>query len=66
MSWRRYQNKNQEHLERCDGFNYEQRGLNLNEEMGKKIFWRRMASKLFKNDDEDKYVKAKSKLKKEQ
>ena len=38
--------ENQEHLEKCDGFNYEHRGLNLNEEIGKQIFWRTMAPKL--------------------
>ena len=41
--------ENQEHLEKCDGFNYEHRGLNLNEEIGKQIFWRTMAPKLKKN-----------------
>ena len=38
--------ENQEHLEQCEGFKYEQRGLNLIEEMGKQIFWQRMAQKL--------------------
>ena len=27
--------ENQEHLEQCEGFSYEQRGLDLTEEMGK-------------------------------
>ena len=36
----------QEHLEICPGLTQEQRGLNLNDEMGKQIFWRRMAPKL--------------------
>ena len=41
-------------------------GLDLTHEMGKQIFWRRMAPKLKKLDDEDKYLalKAKMKLKK--
>ena len=38
--------ENQEHLEKCTGFSLEQRGLNLNQVMGKQIFWRRMALKL--------------------
>ena len=38
--------ENQEHLEKCTGFAHEQRGLDLNQEMGKQIFWRRMARKL--------------------
>ena len=46
--------ENQEHLEKCDGFKYEQRGLNLDEEIGKQIFWRRMAPKLKKIYDQDK------------
>ena len=60
--------ENQEHLEQCEGFSYEQRGLDLTEEMGKQIFWRRMAPKLKKLDNEDKYsaLKAKTKLKKEE
>ena len=60
--------ENQEHLEQCEGFSYEQRGLDLTEEMGKQIFWRRMAPKLKKLDNEDKYsaLKAKMKLKKEE
>ena len=56
--------ENQEHLEKCDGFKYEQRGLNLNEEIGKQIFWRRMAPKLKKLDEEDKYIALKAKMKK--
>ena len=57
--------ENREHLEQCEGFNYEQRGLDLTEEMGKQIFWLRMAQKL---DDEDKNsaLKAKMKLRKEE
>ena len=42
---------NQEHMEQCEGFNHEQRGLDLTEEMGKQILWRRMATKLKKSDD---------------
>ena len=55
-------------MEQCEGFNYEQRGLDLTEEMGKQIFWRRMAPKLKKLNDEDKYLalKAKMKLKKDE
>ena len=55
--------ENQEHLEKCEGFKYEQRGLNLNEAMGKQIFWRRMAPKLKKLDDKDKYIALKAKMK---
>ena len=53
----------QEHLEQCEGFRNKQRGLDLTQEIGKQIFWRRMAPKI---DDEDKYLalKAKMKLKK--
>ena len=40
--------ENQEHMEQCEGFNYGQQGLDLTEEMGKQIFWRRMAPKLKK------------------
>ena len=60
--------ENKEHLEQCEGFSYEQRGLDLIAEMGKQIFWRRMAPKLKKLDNEDKYsaLKAKMKLKKEE
>ena len=50
----------QEHLKQCEGLSYEQRGLTLTKEMGKQIFWRRMAPKL---DDEDKYLALKSKMK---
>ena len=49
---------------KCDGFKYEQRGLNLNEEIGKQIFWCRMAPKLKKIDEEDKYIALKVKMKK--
>ena len=54
--------ENQEHLEQCTGFAHEQRGLDLTQEMGKQIFWRRMAPKLKKIDDEDKYIALKEKL----
>ena len=54
----------QEHMEQCEGFSYEQRNLNLDEEKEKKIFWRRMAPKLKKLDDDDKYLAMKAKLKK--
>ena len=37
--------ENQEPMEQFEGFNYEQRGLDLSEEMGKQIFWRIMAPK---------------------
>ena len=55
--------ENQEHLEQCEGFNYEQRGLDLSDEMGKQIFWPRMAPKLNKIVDEDKYLALKAKMK---
>ena len=54
----------QEHLEKCEGFLHEQRNLNMDEEKGKLIFWRRMAPKLKKMDDNDKYLALKAKLKK--
>ena len=54
----------QEHLEKCEGFTHEQRNLNMDEEKGKLIFWRRMAPKLKKMDDNDKYLALKAKLKK--
>ena len=54
----------QEHLEKCEGFLHEQRNLNMDEEKGKLIFWRRMAPKLKKLDDNDKYLALKAKLKK--
>ena len=38
--------ENQEHLEVCMGLTHEQRGLNLNEEQSKQIFWQRTAPKL--------------------
>ena len=41
----------------------EQWGLNLNKEMGKQIFWRKMAAKLKKLADENKYKELKEKLK---
>ena len=47
--------ENQEHLELCPGLTQEQRGLNLNEDMGKQIFLQRMAPKLKKIAEEDKY-----------
>ena len=50
-------------MEKCDGFSYEQRGLNLTEEKGKQIFWRRMAPKLKNLDAEDKYLALKAKMK---
>ena len=46
--------ENQEHLEICAGLTHEQMGLNLNEDMGKQIFWRRMAPKLKKLAGEEK------------
>ena len=55
--------ENQEHLKKCDGFTYEQRDLNLTEEIGKQIISRRMAPKLKKIDDEDKYIALKAKMK---
>ena len=54
--------ENQEHLEQCEGFTHEQRGLDLTQEMGKQIFWRSMEPKLKKLDDEDKYIALKEKL----
>ena len=54
----------QEHLEKCAGFVHEQRNLNMDEERGKLIFWRRMAPKLKKLDDNDKLLALKAKLKK--
>ena len=36
----------QEHLEQCEGFHHEQRGLDLTQEMGKQIFWRRMGKNI--------------------
>ena len=54
----------QEHLEQCAGFVHEQRNLNMDEERGKLIFWRRMAPKLKKLDDQDKLLALKAKLKK--
>ena len=44
----------QEHLEVCTGLSHEQRGLNMDEEKGKLIFWRRMAPKLKELTNEDK------------
>ena len=38
--------ENQEHLEQCEGFSYNQRGLDLTKEMGKQILWGRMAQEL--------------------
>ena len=54
--------ENQEHLETCTGYTHEQRGLDLTEEMGKQILLPRMAPKLEKLDDEDKYIALKEKL----
>ena len=54
----------QEHLEKCEGFSYEQRNLNMDEEKGKQIFWRRMAPKLKKLDENDKYLAMKAKVRK--
>ena len=54
----------QEHLEVCEGFTYEQRNLNMNEERGKLIFWRRMAPKLKSLNDHDKWLELKERLKK--
>ena len=31
--------ENQEHMEQWEGFNHEQGGLDMTEEMGKQIFW---------------------------
>ena len=53
----------QEQLEQCEGFHHKQRGLDLTQEMGKQIFWRRMAPKLKKLDNEDNYLALKAKLK---
>ena len=55
-------NENQEHLEQCTGFTHEQRGLDLTQEMGKQIFWRRMEPKLKKLDEEDNFKELKEKL----
>ena len=54
--------ENQEHLEICAGLIHEQRGLNLNEDMGEQIFRRRMAPKLKKLDEEDESIVLKEKL----
>ena len=51
-------------MEKCEGFLHEQINLNMDEEKGKLIFWRRMAMKLKKMDDDDKYLALKAKLKK--
>ena len=53
----------QEHLEVCTGFSHEQRGLKMNDEKGKLIFWRRMAPKLkaLINEDHLKVQKKKGK-----
>ena len=55
----------QEYLEVCTGFSHEQRGLKMNDEKGKLIFWRRMASKLkaLTNEDNLKDLKKIFKLK---
>merc|ERR1739838_652166 len=52
----------QEHLEVCEGFTYEQRNLNMTEERGKLIFWRRMAPKLKTLNDHDKWLDLKERL----
>ena len=38
--------ENQEHLEVCDGFRFERRGLNMDSVSGKLTFWRRCGGKL--------------------
>ena len=38
--------ENQEHLEVCDGFRFERRGLNMDSIGGKLTFWRRCGGKL--------------------
>ena len=38
--------ENQEHLEECDGFRFERRGLNLDSLLGKVRFWGRAVVKL--------------------
>ena len=43
----------QEHLGLCTGFSHEQRGLKMDTEKGKSIFWRRMAPKLKLLTNED-------------
>jgi len=52
----------QEHLELCEGFSHEQRNLDMNEERGKLIFWRRMAPKLKTLNDHDKWLDLKERL----
>ena len=43
----------QEHLQVCPGLAHEQRGLNIDREQGKLIFWQRMAPKLKELANED-------------
>ena len=52
----------QEHLEVCTGFFHEQRGLKMNSEKRKLIFWRRMAPKLKLLTNEDNLKELKKKL----
>merc|ERR1711892_1098580 len=54
----------QEHMEQCEGFFHEQRNLDMNEERGKLIFWRRMAPKLKTLNDYDKWLELKERLRK--
>ena len=45
MGYRLYEtgaDETQEHLEVCTDLSHEQRGLNMDEEKGKLIFWRRI------------------------
>ena len=53
----------QEHLELCTGFPHEQRGLKMNGENGKSIFWRRMAPKLKLLTKKDNFKELKQKIK---
>merc|ERR1739838_220144 len=54
----------QEHMEQCEGFSHEQRNLDMNEERGKLIFWRRMVPKLKTMNDHDKWLELKESLRK--
>merc|ERR1711892_259207 len=54
----------QEHLEMCAGFLHEQRNLNMTEEKGKLIFWRRMAPKLKTLNDHDKWLELRERMRK--
>merc|ERR1712123_124567 len=51
-------------MEQCEGFSHEQRNLDMNEERGKLIFWRRMAPKLKSLNDHDKLLELKERLRK--